>query len=146
MAAVARNLFESATGRGRVLRQGDLACIVMDGHGAVVVPTQDLVQVQKWAQSRPPSSNLLSDRARFLDQFQVLVSRPGSIQGTRGSSRPLERLVRTMLAAGYDLGEWTLPVEFRDLGKAKTADATAAASPTAQADSPTTPDPGTGAE
>ena len=117
MPSPARNLFEAATARGRVIRQGDLACIVMDGSGAIVVPQQDLIQAQKWAQSRPPTNNLLSDRARFLDQFQVLIARPGSVQSTRGNERQLERLARAMLAAGYDLAEWVLPIELRDLGK-----------------------------
>ena len=107
MATQARNLFEAATGRGRVLRQGNIACIIMDGNGAVVTYMQDFAQARKWAQSKLPTSNLLSDRARFLDQFQVLVSRPGSIQATRGNQQQLEKLVKEMLAGGYDLSEWT---------------------------------------
>jgi hypothetical protein len=117
MVRVARSLFEAATARGRLIRHGDIACIVMDGAGAVVVSTQELIPAQKWAQSRPPSSNLLSDRARFLDRFQTLISRPGSVQSTRGSQRPLERLAQAMSAAGYDLGEWVLPAEVREPGK-----------------------------
>lgn len=114
MAQQARNLFESATNRGRVIRQGDVACIVMDGAGASVVNMQDLLQAQRWAQSRPGSANLLNDRGRFLDQFSVLVSRPGSQQATRGNAHQLERLVRSMLQSGYDLSEWTLPPEMKD--------------------------------
>lgn len=117
MVAPARNLLEAATGRGRVLRQGDIVCLIMDGAGAVVVNMADWIAVQKWAQSRPPSGNLLSDRARFLEQFQVLIARPGTVQATRGNDRQLERLAQSMLAAGYDLGEWVLPAEFKDLGK-----------------------------
>ena len=114
MAIDAKTLFESATGRGRVIRQIDIACIVMDGAGAVVVPMQDLMQAQKWAQSKPPSSNLLSDRGRFLEQFNVMIARPGTQQGTRGNERQLEKLASAMKQAGYDLSEWTLPQEFKD--------------------------------
>ena len=112
-----RNLFEAATARGRVIRQGEIACIIMDGAGAMVVMQQELLGAQKWAQSRLPSANLLSDRARFLDQFSALVARPGSLQATRGNDRQLERLARAMLAAGYDLAEWVLPVELKDIGR-----------------------------
>ena len=118
MATQARNLFEAATGRGRVLRQGNIACIIMDGNGAVVTYMQDFAQARKWAQSKLPTSNLLSDRARFLDQFQVLVSRPGSIQATRGNQQQLEKLVKEMLAGGYDLSEWTLSAELKMMGRA----------------------------
>lgn len=108
-----RTLFESATGRGRILRQGDIACIVMDGGGAVIVHSQDLIQAQKWSQSRPASGNLLTDRGRFLDQIPVLISRPGSQQSTRGNDRQIERLARAMRQAGYDLSEWLLPPEMK---------------------------------
>lgn len=117
MVAPARNLFEGATARGRVLRQGDIVCVIMDGAGAVVLTMPEWTAAQKWAQSRPPSGNLLTDRARFLDHFQVLIARPGSVQATRGNERAVERLARTMLAAGYDLDEWVLPPELRNLGK-----------------------------
>jgi hypothetical protein len=113
-----RNLFDAATARGSVIRQGDIATIVMDGAGAIIVWSQDLQQAQKWAQSRLPTSNMLSDRARFLDQFGVLVSRPGSLQSTRGNDRQLEKMAKAMMAAGYDLAEWTLPAELKTLGHA----------------------------
>lgn len=115
MVVAARNLFEAATARGRLIRQGDIACIVMDGAGAMVVPSQDLLQAQKWAQSRPPSGNMLTDRARFLDKITALVSRPGSIQATRGNEKQIERLARAMQQAGYDLNEWTLTPEMKNL-------------------------------
>ena len=119
MVQAPRTLFEAATARGRVIRQGDIACIVMDGAGSVIVFMQEFVGAQKWAQSRVPTSNLLSDRARFLDQFTTVVARPGSVQTTRGNDRQLEKLVRAMLAVGYDLNEWTLPVELKAIGHAK---------------------------
>lgn len=119
----ARNLFESATSRGRVIRAGDIVCIVMDGAGAVIVPTMDFVQAQKWAQSKTPSANLLTDRARFLDQFTVLVSRPGSIQATRGNDRQLAHIATGMAAAGYALAEWSLPLQLRRVNTSHAPDA-----------------------
>lgn len=149
MATKARNLFEAATSRGRVLRQGEIACIVMDGGGSMIVTAQELMGAQKWAQSRLPTSNLLSDRARFLDQFSVLVSRPGSLQSTRGNERQLEKLAKAMLGAGYDLGEWTLPPELKSIGHAPSKNPAAARrSPDASAADPDpadeTPAPGPG--
>lgn len=117
MATQPRNLFESALSRGRLVRQGEIACLVMDGAGAVVVSQQELVGAQKWAQSRMPTANLLTDRARFLDKFTAMVSRPGSVQTTRGNDRQLEKLVRAMMATGYDLSDWILPLEFKSLDR-----------------------------
>jgi len=119
MAQAPRTLFEAATARGRVIRQGEIACIVMDGAGSVIVLMQEFIGAQKWAQSRVPTANLLSDRARFLDQFSAIVARPGSVQTTRGNDRQLEKLARGMLAVGYDLAEWTLPVELKSIGRGK---------------------------
>ena len=142
MAQQPRTLFEAATARGRVIRQGEIACIVMDGAGAVMVFMHELIGAQKWAQSRVPTANLLSDRARFLDQFSALVSRPGSVQSTRGNDRNLEKLARAMLAAGYDLNEWTLPVELKTIGHGppKTATKPAKAAPEDD-EGPSTSDP-----
>ena len=148
MATKPRNLYEAATSRGRVLRQGEVACIVMDGGGAMIVFAQEMSGAQKWAQSRLPTSNLLSDRARFLDQFSVLVSRPGSVQSTRGNDRQLEKMAKAMLGAGYDLAEWTLPPELKSIGHGpvpnaparKAADSAADAGTPAGDDDPTPPD------
>lgn len=137
MPTAPRNLFEAATSRGRVLRQGEVACIVMDGGGSMIVFMQEFTGAQKWAQSRLPSSNLLTDRARFLDQFSVLVSRPGSIQATRGNDRQLEKIAKAMLGAGYDLSEWTLPPELKSIGRAPAANAAAGR----KADDPPDQDP-----
>lgn len=141
MVQAPRTLFEAATRNGRVIRQGDIACIVMDGGGATIVFMQEFIGAQKWAQSRIPTSNLLSDRARFLDQFTALISRPGSIQATRGNDRQLEKLARAMLAAGYDLNEWTLPVEFKTLGCAPPPPATPAPAKPAAGDADDAGDP-----
>lgn len=144
MAQKPRTLFEAATARGRVLRQGEIACIVMDGAGAVIVFMQEFVGAQKWAQSRTPTANLLSDRARFLDQFSVLISRPGSVQATRGNDRQLEKLARAMLGAGYDLAEWTLPVELKSIGHGRPSPSgpKVAKAPDAAAEHPQTDDGG----
>ena len=135
MPSAARNLFEAATGRGRVMRQGEIACIVMDGGGSMIVFAQELMGAQKWAQSRLPSSNLLTDRARFLDQFSVVVSRPGSLQATRGNERQLEKIAKAMIGAGYDLGEWTLPPELKSIGHKRAPDP-AASRKSAEGDAP----------
>jgi hypothetical protein len=143
MAQKPRTLFEAATARGRVIRQGEIASIVMDGAGAVIVFMQEFIGAQKWAQSRVPTANLLSDRARFLDQFSVLISRPGSMQATRGNDRNLEKLAKAMLGAGYDLAEWTLPVELKTIGHGPRPQAdpkTKNATPE-DADAPPTTDP-----
>lgn len=141
MAQAPRTLFEAATRNGRVIRQGDIACLVMDGGGASIVSMQEFIGAQKWAQSRVPTSNLLSDRARFLDQFSALISRPGSIQATRGNDRQLEKLARAMLAAGYDLNEWTLPVELKTIGRAPSPTTAAATPTTGDVDEPRDPKP-----
>jgi len=109
----ARNLFESATARCRVIRQGDLVCLVIDGGGAMVMLSRDFQQTQKWAQSKTASGNVLTDRGRLFDQVPALVSRPGTTVGTRGNQKQLEGLARLMRQGGYDLGEWVLPVELK---------------------------------
>lgn len=109
-----RTLFEAATKRGRVQRQGEIVCITMDGAGSMVVPAQEFVGAQKWSSSKPFSGNLLTDRARFLDQFSALISRPNSMQPTRGNERQVDRLARAMKNAGYDLNEWQVPPEMKD--------------------------------
>ncbi|HKY91920.1 MAG TPA: hypothetical protein VJM11_12810 [Nevskiaceae bacterium] len=109
-----KSLFDAATMRGRVVRQGEIVGIIMDGGGAVVVHMQEFVAAQKWASSKPFSGNALTDRARFLDQFTSLVARPHSVQPTRGNDRQLDRLVRQMRTAGYDITEWQIPPEMKD--------------------------------
>jgi hypothetical protein len=109
-----RTLYEAATRNARVLRQGEIASLVMDGGGAVVVSILEFTSAQKWASSKPFSGNLLTDRARFLDQFTAMVSRPHSVQPTRGNELSIERLVRAMRGAGYDITEWQIPPEMKD--------------------------------
>ncbi|EIT69654.1 MULTISPECIES: hypothetical protein [Hydrocarboniphaga] len=115
MAAPAqRTLFEAATTRARIVRHLDIVCLIIDAGGAMIIPMQDFVQAQKWASSRIASGNLLNDRGRFLERMQSLVSRPGSLAPTRGNPKQLEAIVRSMRAAGYDIGEWSLPAEIRN--------------------------------
>lgn len=108
-----RNLFESATARGRVLRQGDIVCIVFDGAGAVVVSSQDFLLARKWAQAKPASGNALTDRSRLLEQVGTLVSRLGSQYPTRGSAKQIQTLLSRMQQAGYDLNDWAIPPELQ---------------------------------
>lgn len=108
-----QSLFQSATSRGRVVRQGDLVCVIIDGGGSMVMSTQDFLQAQKWAQSKPATGNALTDRGRFLDQIGSMVSRPGSLIPTRGNDRQVATLARQMRQAGYDLSEWNLPPELK---------------------------------
>ncbi len=109
-----RTLFESATQRTRIVRHLDIVCLIVDAGGAMIVPIQDFVQAQKWASSKLASGNALSDRSRFLEQMQTLVSRPGSIAPTRGNERSLIAVARAMRAAGYEVGEWSLPADIRN--------------------------------
>jgi hypothetical protein len=109
-----RTLFESATQRARIIRHLDIVCFIVDGGGAMIVPTADFVQTQKWAAARIASGNPINDRGRLIERWLVLVSRPGSIAQTRGNPRQLQAIARSMLAAGYDLGEWALPQEIKN--------------------------------
>jgi hypothetical protein len=102
------SLFETATSKGRVIRQGEIVQLVMDGAGALVCGAQDFMVAQKWAMSRTGSGNQVTDRGRFLDKIEVLVSRPNSFVSTRGNSVSIERLAKAMKQAGYDLKEWNI--------------------------------------
>lgn len=111
-----KTLYESVESRARIIKQGDIVCIIIDGGGAMVAATQDFMAAQKWAASRTASGNDLTDRARFLEQIPALVARPGSINPTRGSDKLIENLAKNMKQAGYDLSEWQLPPELKNLG------------------------------
>lgn len=113
----ALTLLESAQSRMRTIRQGDLAQLVADGGGAMVVPMIELLQAQKWAQRKASSGNMLTDRTRFLEQVATLISRPGSLLPTKGHHKAIEALAKQMMQAGYDINEWTLPPELRGLGR-----------------------------
>lgn len=104
-------LFEAATGKGRVLRQGEIVQVIMDGAGAFVCAATDFMVAQRWAMTRPGSGNTVTDRGRFIEKIEVLVSRPNSFVSTRGSSVPVERLAKAMKQAGYNLKEWNISRE-----------------------------------
>ena len=116
MAERTYTLFESATRSARLLKQGPIMCIIIDGGGAMICFTDEFLAAQKWASRKPATGNAISDRGRFLDQLSVMITRPGSFMGTRGSDKIVEKLARAMMAAGYDLGEWSLPPELKSLG------------------------------
>ena len=118
MSKRALNLFESAVSRARVVRQGEIVQVVIDGGGAFVTFTQEFHQAQKWASPKTASGNMITDRGRFFEQIGTLISRPGSMVSTRGSGKYVENLARAMLQAGYDIGEWMLPPELKDLATA----------------------------
>ncbi len=130
------SLYDSATANGRVIRQGDIVQVVMDGAGALVCTAQDFSTAQKWAMSRTSSGNKVTDRGRFLDKIEVLISRPNSFVSTRGSSVPIERLGKAMKQAGYDLKEWNIARDIITLIEAKVAQPQkkAAAEPDAPSD------------
>ena len=102
------SLYEMAASKGRVIRQGEIVQMVMDGAGAFVCSAQDFTIAQKWGMSRTGSGNIVTDRGRLLDKIEVLISRPNSFVSTRGSSVPIERLAKAMKQAGYDLKEWNI--------------------------------------
>ncbi len=112
--ARSETLFEAAVKRMRVIRQGDIVQIIIDGGGALVTTTQEFLQAQKWASSKPATGNMVTDRGRLLEQIGPLVSRPGSMLSTRGNAKQVEALAKLMKQGGYDLGEWMLPPELKN--------------------------------
>lgn len=113
MATQQKTLFEGFIYRARVVKQGDIAMIVMDGGGALIVAMDEYVTANKWAQSKMSSGNMVTDRGRFLDQFTYMVARPGSFLGTKGNDRQLYRLVKAMRAAGHGMDDWMVPTELK---------------------------------
>ena len=112
--ARSESLFEAALKRIRVIRQGDIVQLVIDGGGAMVTTTQEFMQAQKWASSKTATGNIVTDRGRLLEQIGPLVARPGSMLGTRGNAKQVEALAKLMKQGGYDLGEWMLPPELKN--------------------------------
>lgn len=108
------SLLEAALKRIRVIRQGDIVQIVIDGGGALVTTAQEFIQAQKWASSKPATGNIVTDRGRLLEQIGPMISRPGSMLSTRGNAKQVEALARLMKQGGYDLGEWMLPPELKN--------------------------------
>lgn len=115
------SLFDAALRGMRVLKQGEVVCLIMDGGGALITFTLDFVAAQKWAQRKPETGNRVTDRGRFLEQLPTLIARPGSFVGTRGSDKIIEKLAKNMIQAGYDLGEWSLPPDVKAMAHPKAA-------------------------
>ena len=118
------SLYDSATGNGRVIRQGEIVQVVMDAAGAFVCSATEFMVAQKWAMSRTSSGNKVTDRGRFIEKIEVLISRPNSFVSTRGSSVPVERLGKAMKQAGYDLKEWNLAKDIIEAIEKKPVNAT----------------------
>lgn len=109
------NLFQSACGRLRVSRMGGLTMLVVDGQGMALTPTADFSAIEKWAKSRPSGPNATIDMGKIMDKVEVLIARPGtSFASTRGSLKPLEKLVKELKSAGMDPKEFQLPPELKD--------------------------------
>lgn len=106
-------VFDSAMKRLQLSRYGDIVLLVMPGEGAILVPGADFSVAQKWAQRRHSTGSPMRDRALFLDRFDTVVARSGSLVSTRGSRKPLEGLVRAMRSAGLSPDEWSLPADLK---------------------------------
>jgi hypothetical protein len=114
------SLFQSACGKLRVSRLGQLTMLVIDGQGLALCLTADFSPVEKWAKARPQGPNATIDASKIIEKIDVLVCRPGTtFAATRGSTKPLEAVAKAMRAAGIDLKEYALPPELKDLGKAE---------------------------
>lgn len=113
--AATLSLFDSAMKRARIIRQGQIVQIVVDGGGAFVTTLQEFMPVQKWAMSRAATGNAVTDRGRLFERITILISRPGSMVSTRGSDKYVEQLAQLMNQAGYDLAEWMLPPTLKNL-------------------------------
>ncbi|HEY1076867.1 MAG TPA: hypothetical protein VGE51_09275 [Fontimonas sp.] len=127
-------LLEAVQQRMRTIRQGDIAQLIVDGGGAMVATSLEVAQAGKWAQRKPSTGNVMTDRSRYFEQITVMISRQGSMFPTRGHHAAIEKLAKQMMQAGYDINEWALPPELRGLGRhaaldAKPADKTDKADP-----------------
>lgn len=114
MAQKQLSLYESARGKLRVSRVGGLTMLVVDGQGLALAPTADFSVVEKWAKSKGAGPNATIDMGKIIERLEVLVCRPGTtFASTRGSTKPLEAVVKEMKAAGMDLKEYQLPPELK---------------------------------
>ena len=108
-------LYQSALGRLRVSRMGGMTMLVIDGQGMALAPTADFSAIEKWAKSKQAGPNATIDAGKIVEKLDVLIARPGtSFASTRGSTKPLEGLVKAMKAAGMDTKEFQLPPELKD--------------------------------
>lgn len=115
MAAKELSLYQQALGKLRVSRLGPLTMLVVDGQGLALCMTADFSPIEKWAKSRPAGPNATIDMAKMVEKVDVLVARPGTtFASTRGSTKPLEAIVKAMKAAGMDVKEFSLPPELKN--------------------------------
>ena len=111
-------LYESALGKMRVSRMGSLTMLVVDGQGLALCTTADFSVVEKWAKSKQPGPNATIDMGKIVEKIDVMVVRPGTtFASTRGSTKPLEAIVKGMKAAGMDTKEFSLPPELKEADK-----------------------------
>lgn len=111
------SLYQQALGKLRISRLGPLTMLVVDGQGLALCLTGDISPIEKWAKSRPAGPNATIDMAKIVEKIDVLVARPGTtFASTRGSTKPLEGVVKAMKAAGIDVKEFSLPPELKNAG------------------------------
>lgn len=111
------SLFQSATQRLRVTRSGPLTVLVVDGQGLALCLTADFAPIEKWAKAKPAGPNATIDMGKIVEKIDVMVARPGtSFASTRGSTKPLEAIVKAMRSAGMDVKEFSLPPELKNSG------------------------------
>lgn len=109
MAQKELTMYESATQRLRVSRNGQCTMLVVDGQGAAVVPTADFSVAEKWAKSKAAAPNAFMSMTKLLDKLEVAVCRPGTtFCSTRGSPKYVVGLAKQMISAGFDINEWAL--------------------------------------
>lgn len=106
-------LLDSALTRLQVSRFAELVHLVMPGEGALIVPSDDYNVAHKWAQRRHSTGSAMRDRALLLEKLDTVIARSGSLVSTRGSRRPLEKLVQAMRSAGFSPEEWSLPPDLK---------------------------------
>jgi hypothetical protein len=118
MPAKELSLFQSAAGKLRISRLGPLTMLVIDGQGLGLCLTGDFSPIEKWAKAKGQGPNATIDAAKLVEKVDVLVCRQGTtFAATRGSTKPLEAIVKAMRQAGMDLKEFSLPPELKDFGK-----------------------------
>ena len=152
------SLYQNALGKLRVSRMGTLTMLVVDGQGLALCLTSDFSVVEKWAKSKQPGPNATIDTGKIIEKIDVMIVRPGTtFASTRGSTKPLEAIVKGMKAAGIDTKEFSLPPELKEADKvvdqvlagmeAAKKKAAAAGAPTEPATTPpTAPEPTAPAE
>lgn len=111
-------LLESASGKLRISRMGPLTMLVVDGQGLGLCLTSDFSVVEKWAKAKQPGPNATIDMAKIVEKIDVMIVRPGTtFATTRGSTKPLEAVVKGMKAVGLDTKEFSLPPELKEADK-----------------------------